>query len=64
MAVEYLNRTVPAPNTAALQYTLPNSHTFPQLITEHSGMQHCSNRNDCDRSQRMKSLLNYKQFCY
>ena len=44
-----------APNTTVLLYLLPNSHPFPQLITEHSGTQHCRNRNVCDRSQGKKS---------
>ena len=46
-----------------LLYLLPNSYPFPQLITEHSNIQHYSNRNVCDRSQRKKSLFNHKQFC-
>ena len=44
-------------------YVLPNSHPFPQLITEHSVLQQFSTRNVCDRSQRKKSLFNHKQFC-
>ena len=30
-------------------YLLPNSHHFPQLITEHSVIKQNSNRNVCDR---------------
>ena len=45
-----------------LLYLLPNSHPFPQLITEHSGMPCYSNRNVCDRSQRKNPCLITNEF--
>ena len=47
----------PTPNTTALLTFYCNSHPFPQLITEHSGIQHCRNRNACDKSQRKEVLV-------
>ena len=45
------------PLHTTLLYLLPNRHPFSQLITEHSVIQHNSNRNVCGRSQRKNVLV-------